>query len=416
MIRTAIIGVSGFAEVHYGDLMNETAAGRMKPVAATVINQEEEPDKCEKLRACGCRLFTDYRDMLSAFRGRLDLCMIPTGIHLHAPMSIDAMRAGSNVFVEKPAAALFRDVLAMQSVESETGKFVAVGYQDMFGKDVQVIKKALLENRVGAVRSIRGMGTWPRLDSYYARNAWAGRIKSNGRYVLDSPFNNALSHFLNMMLFFAGGDERSAANPERVRAELFRAHDIESCDTACLQIETREGPGLYFLVTHCSEKPFGPLIQVRGEKGTLEWTRDRPARLQFKDGGIEELPMEDPSILRKNIMNQLIARINDANAFICNLDTAGMQTLCAEAAHLSCEIVSVPAAHVLKLPEQDSVKTVIAGIDELFHKAFAQETPLSRSGAEWAALADSQTVETRVLREKRYSCRENDLDRQNRAL
>ena len=54
--------------------------------------------------------------MLSEFGGKLDLCFIPTGIDLHAPMAIEAMRAGANAFIEKPAAAVIEDIAAMQAV------------------------------------------------------------------------------------------------------------------------------------------------------------------------------------------------------------------------------------------------------------------------------------------------------------
>ena len=34
MFNAALIGVSGFGDVHYRDLMRETEAGRLRPVAA----------------------------------------------------------------------------------------------------------------------------------------------------------------------------------------------------------------------------------------------------------------------------------------------------------------------------------------------------------------------------------------------
>ena len=80
MINVAVIGISGFGAVHYADFVREHAAGRVNVVAATVINQADEPEKCAFLQSIGCRLFTDYRAMLEEFRGKIDLCFIPTGI------------------------------------------------------------------------------------------------------------------------------------------------------------------------------------------------------------------------------------------------------------------------------------------------------------------------------------------------
>ncbi len=400
MIRTALIGVSGFANVHYDDLLREVAAGRMKALGATIVNPEQEPAKVEKLKSLGCTIFGDYMEMLAQLDGQIDLCMIPTGIHLHAPMSIHAMRAGANVFVEKPAAALFSDVLAMQAVERETGKFVAVGYQDMYGDNARKIKKAITDGRLGQLRSIKGIGMWPRDDAYYARNNWAGKLKVGADTVLDSPFNNALAHYLNLMLFFAGKGERNAATPRTVLAELFRGHDIESCDTACLRIETDENVRIDFLVTHCSEKTFGPVIRICGEKGTLEWIRGKHMRIELQDGTVEELPTEDLQAVRSKLMDLLIHRIHAPSAFICTLEMAGKQTLCANAAHKSSETRTVPARHVLRTTDKDSVKTVIIGIDDIFRKAFEQDLLLSETGAEWAAGIEAHPVDTGIFLEK----------------
>ncbi len=103
MIRAAIIGVSGYGATIYSDLMREKNNGLLEITAATIINQNEEKAKCDELKAMGCRLYTDYREMLG--NEKLDICFIPTGIHLHAPMTVAALEAGVNVVVEKPAAA-----------------------------------------------------------------------------------------------------------------------------------------------------------------------------------------------------------------------------------------------------------------------------------------------------------------------
>ena len=113
MFNAAIIGVSGFGDVHYRDLVREHAAGRVNIVAATVINQEEEAKKCDFLRSVGCRIYTDYRDMLRDFAGKIDVCFIPTGIALHMPMTVAALEAGANVYVEKPVAPTFADAEKM---------------------------------------------------------------------------------------------------------------------------------------------------------------------------------------------------------------------------------------------------------------------------------------------------------------
>src|SRR5690606_38595299 len=102
--RVALIGISGYGRIHLQLARECRARGEVAIVAATVINAEEEAENIAELRAHGCTIYSDYEEMLREQRGRIDLCLIPTGIHWHARMTISALRAGANVLVEKPLA------------------------------------------------------------------------------------------------------------------------------------------------------------------------------------------------------------------------------------------------------------------------------------------------------------------------
>ncbi|MFW5857727.1 MAG: Gfo/Idh/MocA family protein, partial [Planctomycetota bacterium] len=245
-LRTAIIGVSGFGDVHYQDLLREADAGRLQPVAATIINPDDEAEKCACLRNHGAALFVDYQEMLRQHAGGLDLCLIPTGIALHAPMSRAALAAGAHVYVEKPIAATVEDADAMAAAAEAAGRVLAVGYQNMYDPGLHVLKERIVAGAIGAVESVACWGCWPRPDSYYARNGWAGRLRVGEAWVLDAPFNNAFAHYVMLSLFLAGAEARTRARPTAVEAELYRARPaIESPDTAAIRVTTDEGPTVF---------------------------------------------------------------------------------------------------------------------------------------------------------------------------
>ncbi len=160
MLKVVLIGVSGFGNIYYEDILRQMGKGNVRIVAATIINQAEEKEKCKKLLSLGCKIFTDYREMLSQING-VDLCMIPTGIHLHTPMSIDAMRSNCNVLVEKPVTATIQEVEALKKCEKETSKFVAVGYQLFYSDGIQKLKEILCQGELGKVRCLKSWGTGP---------------------------------------------------------------------------------------------------------------------------------------------------------------------------------------------------------------------------------------------------------------
>ena len=382
-LAACIVGVSGFGKVHYNDLLREVEAGRMRALGATVRHQERDKEQCDRLRSLGCTIFADYRAMLDELAGKVDLCFIPTGINTHAPMSIAAMQAGSDVLVEKPAAATVQDVRAMQAAERETGRFVAVGYQHMYASATRYLKERILDGAIGPIRVVKCRALWPRTDSYYSRNSWTGRLRVGDDWVLDSPFNNALAHYLNLMCFFAGREFARSAEIETVEAELYRANDIQSADTACLRIAAADGVKLCFYVTHACEKNVGPEIHVIGERGRAVFTLEG-ARLTPADGQTEEMEIERGTDLRDRILAAVRERIRDRQSFVCDLDIAGTQTLCANAAHESSAIHPIDPAHLDRMPHQDSIKTAIKGIDEATAAAFDEEKLFSEISIPWA--------------------------------
>ncbi|GCE08821.1 Gfo/Idh/MocA family protein [Dictyobacter aurantiacus] len=372
MITACLIGVSGFGNVHYQDLMRAVERDEVRLLGATVINQEEEAEKCQRLRAIGCRIFTDFTQMLEQFRGQCDVCFIPTGILLHAPMTLAALRAGANVFVEKPAAATIQDVLAMRACSEEVGRFVAVGFQTMYAHETFWMKRAILEQQIGKLQSIKCYALWPRLDEYYTRNSWAGRLQIHDAWVLDSPFSNAVSHQLNMLCFLAGSELTRSAILRSVEAELYRGHEIESTDTACIRVTAEPGVPLYFYVTHCSVQLAGPEIIVRGDRGSIHWTTDH-VEITRADGTHEEMDCDTGLQLRDRLMQHLYRKVADPQSFVCDLDIAGAHVLAFDGAYESSPIHQLEPALLSRFEESGSIKTVIEGIDDIIKQAFTQE-------------------------------------------
>jgi predicted dehydrogenase len=385
MIRACIIGVSGYGQVHYNNLLLESEKGRVQIVAAAVINQEEEQEKCAKLRELGCELFRDYREMLAKYKNAAELCFIPTGIPLHAPMTIAALEAGMNVYLEKPAAATVQEVAAMREVETRTGGFVAVGYQSMYQPDALQMKDEILSGRLGTLKCIKCYALWPRNDNYYARNNWAGKLRCGESWVLDSPYNNALAHQLNMICFLAGTERNRSAELASVQAELYRGNDIESADTASIRIVTATGLSLYFIVTHCPEKLEHPLIVARGDKGELAWHFGDRLAFSYADGRVKSYPVGTSQEL---VFDALLARMKDRNAFVCDLPIAGTQTLCVNGSHQSSPVRKIDARFTRRIEAgEDSMRTVIDGVDDDIRKAFTEEKLLSEIGVPWASAA-----------------------------
>ncbi len=388
MITAATIGVSGFGNVHYQDLLRYHRAGRLKFVAATIINQEQEPEKCAVLREIGCKIYTDYRQMLSDFSGKLDLCFIPTGLGMHRPMAVAAMENGANAFIEKPAAPTVQDVAAIRQAERATGKFTAIGYQSIYQPITHRVKREILEGRIGKVQCIKSLGLWPRDHRYYTRNNWAGKLRDQSGWVLDSPFNNALAHYLNLPLFFGGETFEKSAEFDYIQAQLYRCNpEIETTDTAMIHVKALTGIDIYFHTTHASQTTFGPEIEIRGDKGSIIW-KIGGAIFNYADRQETADPLREPAD-RNAVMDALLGRLSNPQEFICGLDIAGTHVLAVNGAHESSPIIPVPADYVEKIQLEDgNYRYVCRGIDELLHKLIKEERLPTAADLAWIKNGD----------------------------
>jgi len=344
--RVGVVGVSGYGRIHLGLLREAEDAGLVKLSAAVVINREEEAAVVEELGLRGVRVHPTFDAFIASEPGRLELCFLPTGIRWHAPMTMAALCAGMNVLVEKPLAGSLEEANAILETERKSGKFVAVGFQDMYVETTRWLKMRLVDGAIGEVKSIRFVGIWPRSNAYYSRNQWAGRVSSDGIQVLDSPFNNALAHFVHLSLFLGGDELDSTAHVVLTDAELLRAHQIESFDTGVIRAESASGVKFWFGASHASSEQREPEIHIEGTRGRAVWLFDDRCTITRQGGGSEQRPVPTAEEARREMTRSVIRRLADPTVFISTAASAREHTALMEAVHRSSRIDVVDASRV----------------------------------------------------------------------
>lgn len=338
-VSVHIIGVSGYARAVLDSLLHVAGPAGGRLVSATVINRQEEEARCRALEAQGCRIYPDYQSMLGGMGPGRNLCIVPTSIYQHAPMTIDAVRAGADVLVEKPLAGSVEEAGEMVRAAVLNGRFVSVGFQDMYAPQVWEIKQALAGGEIGAIRSIRITASWPRNADYYRRNRWAGREYCDGRPVFDSPISNAFAHFVNLALFFAAGNREEAATATSVSGRLFRFFPIKTFDTAHVVFETSGGPDIECLLTHAAAERLEPNIDVEGETGTLGWRQEDRATLRDLQGHTRrEWRLDTEETNRRRMLARVLEDTRAGNPPIC---PASMALHHVKAVHLAANELSI---------------------------------------------------------------------------
>ena len=97
--------------------------------------------------------FRDYRVLLDK-RKDIDAVMIATPDHMHAPITLAALRAGKHVYVEKPMAHSIEEARVMTRVARETGLVTQMGNNGHAGEGLRLTREWLQAGAVGPVREI----------------------------------------------------------------------------------------------------------------------------------------------------------------------------------------------------------------------------------------------------------------------
>lgn len=386
-INVAVIGINGYGRKHVKAIRELVKHNHAKVIAFCDMNINESSEEVMFLRSEGALYYSDYKEMLKA-HPELDMVTVATPLYLHTSMAIDVMEANCNLYLEKPPAITIQDVDRMIEVQKKTGMLCTVGFQNTCCEAFQRLLKLISDGTLGKISHITGVGMWKRDSKYYARTPWAGKLTHNGNYVLDGTIFNPLSHLLNNCLIAAGAGE--TAYPEEVSAELYKAHDIESEDTSCVKIKTKNGIDILFLTTLCHVSNDSPYITVYGSEYKAVWSLNDNFLSVFDKDGKEVIHYE--SELHKDDLTYIMFRTlakacaGKRQRIYSPLDQTRNFVLAGNAAFLSSQRVhSIPKGFITVTKDEKGVeKTVINDIDKIILQAEHDFKMFSEQNYIWA--------------------------------
>jgi predicted dehydrogenase len=152
-INVGIIGVGGRG----GDLlrwvMEVGKTSRPAQVVAVCDVYRKRVTKAKE--ASGAELATlDYREILH--RKEIDAVIIATPDHWHATMAIEAMKAGKDVYLEKPMTRTVEEAKAVYETQKATGRIVQVGSHTTSSDQWWKARKAIQDGMIGQLLMSQG--------------------------------------------------------------------------------------------------------------------------------------------------------------------------------------------------------------------------------------------------------------------
>jgi len=153
-INVACIGTGGSKggfRQGLGDTHNMARKAGVKVVAMCDVDKTHA---AEAARAFGadCTAFTDFRELLQ--RKDIDAVIIGTPDHWHAAIANAAMRAGKDVYCEKPLTLTVAEGREIAKVQKKTGKVFQTGSQQRSDARFRLACELVRNGRIGKVQRV----------------------------------------------------------------------------------------------------------------------------------------------------------------------------------------------------------------------------------------------------------------------
>ncbi len=198
-----LVGVGGFG-------LFCLAAFAEMPEIAVVAAADSDPQRAQKAAPFGARVYTRFGDLLAD--PAVDIVAINTPPYLHAPMAIEAARAGRHIFVEKPLATSLQDARLAIGAARDAGVCLTVNYVLRFHPLHRLAAQIVHSGSLGPLQhfSLENFAT----DDTLLPDHWFWDPTQSGGIHVEHGV-----HFFDICNQLAGGAPDSAAGTAQSRAD-----------------------------------------------------------------------------------------------------------------------------------------------------------------------------------------------------
>ena len=276
--RTVALVGAGVIGTHHGLVLSQLA-DRLELAAVVDVAL----DRAEKLAAeRGGRPFTSLTEALREVDVDIVVVCVPTG--LHGEVTIEALDAGKNVIVEKPAETTVARVDEIVKAQQKAGTVVTVISQHRFDAATETVLAAIQRGELGRLTSGIASIDWWRGQSYYDSGNWRGTWELDGGGAL----MNQGVHTVDLLIAMMGRPVEVFAYTGALAHERIEVEDVavgvvrfESGALGVLHGTTAAYPGL------------SARVQVHGDRGSAVIDNDE---LVFFHGTPAGEDPEEPSM------------------------------------------------------------------------------------------------------------------------
>ncbi len=143
-VRIGVIGVGQIGKHHLRQYQEVPEA---EVVAIADIREDEARRVAQEFGIP--YVYTDYHDLLR----RDDIQSVDVALHnrLHAPVTIDALEAGKNVYCEKPMSWTYHEARRMVDTAKRLGRLLHIQLATLYSPEARAAKRLIDEGRLGEI-------------------------------------------------------------------------------------------------------------------------------------------------------------------------------------------------------------------------------------------------------------------------
>ena len=147
-INAGYIGVGGNGGGMLRRLVAQSAASKDIQVVAVCDIYSRRKDKArDDAHLAAKDVYHDYRDLVA--RNDVDAVFISTPDHWHAPMAIDALKAGKDVYLQKPMTLTIEEARQVSEAARKYGRVLQVGSQHLSDPRVAKAREIVQSGEIG---------------------------------------------------------------------------------------------------------------------------------------------------------------------------------------------------------------------------------------------------------------------------
>ncbi|HEV2122870.1 MAG TPA: Gfo/Idh/MocA family oxidoreductase [Chloroflexota bacterium] len=257
-VTTVLIGCGGRGVRAHGS--HAVKSEKVRLVAVCDLDDQRREAAAAELGVEGVK---DYRDLLN--RSDVHSVIVATNAKYHAPIALDAIRAGKHVLIEKPLAEDAASARTLVEAAEKHGVIGMVGYQFRFSPFGEALKREVEE--IEPLQALMTVQRGPMARQYFFPEHYGG--------VVDTA-----THTIHMAEWLMGGP------PEAVYGSVHRGSMVgdETIEFMNLMMEYEGGKRTATVISSMFGMQAANLVQVIGRRGHVSST-DRKALRVVRHGG-----------------------------------------------------------------------------------------------------------------------------------